>query len=126
MVGKPSNVDSGNAKFSAIALSLSLLLIAGSPSRTKAPVVLTPAEEARVLLVAPRPEYPIQARRVRVSGSGWFQMIVSKAGYVTEVRVIKSTGSKILDAAAIQALLKWRFKTGTGIERANQPITFRL
>jgi len=109
-----------------IALSLSLLLIAGSPSRTKAPVVLTPAEEARVLLVAPRPEYPIQARRARVSGSGWFQMIVSKAGYVTEVRVIKSTGSKILDAAAIQALLKWRFKTGTGIERANQPITFRL
>jgi len=53
-------------------------------------------------------------------------MIVSKAGYVTEVRVIKSTRSKILDAAAIQALLKWRFKTGTGIERANQPITFRL
>ena len=48
-----------------IALSLSLLLIAGSPSRTKAPVVLTPAEEARVLLVAPRPEYPIQARRAQ-------------------------------------------------------------
>jgi TonB family protein len=53
-------------------------------------------------------------------------MIVSKTGNVTEVRVMKSTGSKILDAAAIQALLKWRFKPGAGIGRADQPITFRL
>ncbi len=53
-------------------------------------------------------------------------MVVGKSGEVTEVRVTKSTGSKILDTAAVQALRKWRFRPESGITRANQPIYFDL
>ena len=89
-------------------------------------MVLTSAEAARTLIHAPYPTYPVAARRARISGSGWFQMMVSKSGKVTEVRVTKSTGSHILDAAAVQALRKWRFRPESGITRANQPMHFDL
>ncbi|CAN5666447.1 hypothetical protein BH20VER1_BH20VER1_04440 [soil metagenome] len=78
------------------------------------------------MIYAPYPAYPSAARRARLSGSGLFQMVVGKSGEVTEVRVTKSTGSKILDSAAVQALRKWRFRSESGITRANQPIHFDL
>jgi hypothetical protein len=36
-----------------------------------------------------------------------------KSGRVAEVRVSRSTGHAILDAAAVNALKQWRFKPGT-------------
>lgn len=109
-----------------LAVCLSLVSIAASPSKRKQPVVLSDAEAARILVYAPHPEYPAEARRARISGSGWFLMILDDTGHVTQVHVTKSTGSRILDAGAVQTLAKWRFKPGLGIRRANLPITFRL
>ena len=81
---------------------------------------------AEVLLYAPPPQYPTAARQARLAGSGWFRLDFTKKGRVTQVRVIKSTGSKILDAAAVQTLWHWQFKPGLKVHCASQPITFRL
>lgn len=104
----------------AVIISLSLGItssgILASPSH---------ASRADVTLYAPDPEYPAAAKQYRLSGDGWFRIDFTGAGRVTSVRVTKSTGSKILDDAAIKALLHWRFKPGLKVHCANLPISFR-
>jgi protein TonB len=87
--------------------------------------VLTSREAAHILLFAPQPRYPQGALFAGFSGSGIFQLVVGKTGQVTAVSVMKSTGYRILDDAATQALMQWRFKPGVGVIRANIPITFK-
>jgi protein TonB len=105
--------------------SFVLLAVTALFSAASGPPVLTSFEAARILLVAPKPEYPNEARVARLSGSGLFQMVVSKTGEVTSVRIRKSTGHRVLDEAAARALIKWRFKPGAKITRANLPLTFQ-
>jgi protein TonB len=82
---------------------------------------------AKVLaLSAPRPEYPYEARRQRLTGSGVAVLLVDSAsGAVTNVSIARSTGSPILDNAAISGFSRWRFKPGT-ISKVHAPITFTL
>src|SRR5438552_14148178 len=91
-----------------LAICLSLTLVAASPSTSNR----SPVPKVEVTVYAPNPQYPPEARQARLSGSGWFRLFFTEAGRVTHVRVIKSTGSKILDAAAVQTLVHWRFKPG--------------
>lgn len=104
-----------------LVIGLSLATVAASPSSPKQP----PATKAELTVYAPNPEYPPEARQARLAGSGWFRLDFTKTGRVTQVRVLKSTGSKILDAAAVQTLLLWRFKPGLKVHCANLPITFQ-
>src|SRR5437660_10688908 len=46
-----------------------------------------------------------------------------KTGWVTSARMEKSTGSKLLDDAAIAAFSRWRFRPGT-VRQVHSPITF--
>jgi TonB family protein len=46
-----------------------------------------------------------------------------ETGWVTSARMEKSTGSKLLDEAAVEAFSKWRFKPGT-VRHVHSPITF--
>lgn len=79
-----------------------------------------------VALSAPRPEYPYEARRQRITGSGIVAMTVDPAtGRVTEVSMWQSTGSPYLDNAAITGFRRWRFKPGTAF-RIKSPITYTL
>src|SRR5437588_10789960 len=82
---------------------------------------------ARVLAVsAPRPEYPYEARRARITGSGIAVMVVDPAnGVVTDALMSESTGSPALDNAAIAGFRRWRFKPGTASE-VKVPITFTM
>ena len=60
---------------------------------------------------APDPVVPDMPRQARLSGRGIYVVEISVArGIVDNVRVLQSTGQKILDDAAIDALLKWRFR----------------
>lgn len=89
----------------------------GSPSLSSAKIVA---------LSAPRPEYPYEARRQRITGSGIVAMTVDPAtGRVTEVTMWQSTGSPYLDNAAMTGFRKWRFKPGTAF-RIKSPITYTL
>jgi periplasmic protein TonB len=79
-----------------------------------------------VALSAPRPEYPYEARRQRITGSGIVAMTVDPAtGMVTEVSMWQSTGSPYLDNAAITGFRRWRFKPGTAF-KIKSPITYTL
>lgn len=70
------------------------------------------------------PEYPPEARRSRITGHGiLFGQVDYKTGAVKSVRMEKSTGSTILDQAALNAFRQWRFKPGT-IRQFRTPILF--
>jgi protein TonB len=82
---------------------------------------------AKVLaLNAPRPEYPYEARRQKITGSGRAVMSVDPgSGSVTDVRMSTSTGSPFLDNAAIAGFRRWRFKPGS-VSTVTCPVTFTL
>jgi TonB family protein len=82
---------------------------------------------ARVFAInAPRPEYPYEARRQRITGDGVVAMTVDPvSGQVSDVSIVKSTGSPFLDNAALAGFRRWRFKPGT-VSSVRCPITFTL
>jgi TonB family protein len=77
-------------------------------------------------IIAPRPEYPYEARRQKVTGEGIVVMTVDPlTGIVTSVSMSKTTGSTFLDNAAVAGFKRWRFKPGT-ISSVTCPVTFTL
>lgn len=79
-----------------------------------------------VAIVRPQPEYPYEARRSHLTGSGVCVMTVdSSSGAVTSAEMATSTGNAILDNAATSAFRRWRFKPGT-VTRVKTPITFTM
>jgi TonB family protein len=82
---------------------------------------------AKVLAInAPRPEYPYEARRQKITGSGVAVLSVDPgSGNVTDVTMSASTGSAFLDNAAIAGFRRWRFKPGS-VSTVTCPVTFTL
>jgi periplasmic protein TonB len=75
---------------------------------------------------APRPVYPYEARRQRVTGSGVAFLTVDQTlGTVTDVLMAQSCGNAILDNSTLDALRRWRFKPGS-VARVQVPITYTL
>ncbi|PYJ55469.1 MAG: hypothetical protein DME82_07100 [Verrucomicrobia bacterium] len=69
-------------------------------------------------------DYPKDATGRRPTGTGVVLVDVDpKTGWVTSARMEKSTGSKLLDDAAIAAFSRWRFRPGT-VRQVHSPITF--
>lgn len=65
------------------------------------------------VLKKPSPRYPEEARKHHITGRGVFILHVDRStGVVTSVTVHKSTGHKILDDAAVNGILQWRFRPG--------------
>ena len=74
----------------------------------------------------PRPQYPIEARRLHITGHGIFILNVDvKTLSVKSIQIQKSTGHAILDAAAMKALIDYRFKPGVP-PRVWVPVTFQM
>lgn len=66
------------------------------------------------VIFGPRPEYPYEARRARITGSGVIVLELDSAtGKVKTAQMAPSTGAPILDRAALDAFRQWRFKPGT-------------
>jgi len=75
---------------------------------------------------APRPVYPHEARRQRVTGAGVALLTVDQTlGTVTDVLMAQSCGNAILDNSTLDALRRWRFKPGSAA-RVQVPITYTL
>src|SRR5438309_3731776 len=94
--------------------SLSLLLtltFVGSIGATD--VVRIPAEYKKGALASPDPEYPMKAQHLGYQGQGIYRLIINdKTGVVDEVKVMKSTHSRELDASAVMTLFNWKFRPG--------------
>jgi TonB family protein len=78
-------------------------------------------------VIQPRPEYPYEARRKKITGSGVVVMTINLAsGAVIDAKMDKSTGSPILDGAAVSAFRRWRFKPGSTASTIRMPIKYTL
>lgn len=106
---------------------LLLVTVVGTTPRARVAKAEEPKPDYRaVVLVAPRPDYPYEARRARITGTGVVIMRVdTSTGKVVSCYMDPSTGSTVLDAAALQAFRQWRFKPGT-VATARLPITFTM
>ena len=87
----------------------------------------TPFGSVKALVIyAPRPVYPYEARSQRIRGSGIALLTVDPAvGNVTSFRMTQSCGNVILDIATLDALRRWRFKPGSALN-VEVPITYTL
>jgi periplasmic protein TonB len=85
-----------------------------------------PAPSGKAAMIfKPRIQYPYEARRSKITGSGTIVVSVGPDGSVTDASMGASTGSPILDNAATSAFRSARFKPGT-VPRVRIPITFTL
>jgi TonB family protein len=77
---------------------------------------------------SPDPEYPPDALKKHIWGRGLYHLRIDpRKRTVTRVTVLESTGSKVLDDAAIRALLQWRLRPGDIADRVAQvkvPVSF--
>ena len=93
-----------------------------------------PVEPPRVdasQLNNPAPVYPTLSRRLREQGTVYLELLVLPDGSVTELTVKRSSGSKRLDAAALEAVRHWKYvpakRGGVAISfRYVQPVEFSL
>ena len=110
----------------AIAIGLLPLCLAAQTIRHSSGRALPDAIRMDVVVHQVPPEYPFEARRSRITGKGILVGEVDlKSGVVTSVRMEKSTGSRILDQAALSAFRQWRFKPGK-VSRFRTPINYTM
>jgi len=92
------------------------------PAPPPAPVVEEPVTEASAnagYLKNPPPEYPAKATQMGWSGTVILRVKVSADGSAQNVTVKKSSGHKVLDDSAVNAVKKWTFVPS---KRGNTPI----
>ena len=96
------------------------------PRNSMAPGSLNFSAAKVLALNAPRPEYPYEARRQKITGDGVAVMNIDPGtGHVTGVTMARSTGNAFLDNAAIAGFRRWRFKPGS-VSSVTCPVTFTL
>jgi periplasmic protein TonB len=108
-----------------------------SPTGQEAPVAAAPREPSSppdfraAYLRNPPPGYPAAARRNGEEGTVTLRVLVSAEGAPREVALERSSGSSLLDAAALAAVKTWRFTPARRGGEAQEawvlvPIVFRL
>lgn len=79
----------------------------------------TPARFSASYLQNPAPHYPLAARRAGEQGTVTLKVLVNREGLPRRVEIEKTSGSSRLDAAALDAVGRWRFVPA---RRGNAPI----
>lgn len=104
-------------------------------ARAPAPSAEPDADEAttrpRALATNPPPPYPEVARRLGYEGRVVLRVTVSNEGGATDAALLRGSGHAVLDGAARDAVLRWRFepalRRGRPVEGAlDVGIRFRL
>ncbi len=97
--------------------------VAGPP---RPPGMVSASAGKAAAISAPRPDYPYEARRQHITGSGVCVVTVDTAsGNVTDATMAQSTGNSSLDNSTLSAFRRWRFKPGS-VSRVRIPITFTM
>jgi len=97
---------------------VSLSWVEGQPS--------TPAQNVRLpqAIYSPQPIYRAEWVNQSLASKGIVLVKIDpKTGVVTGTGMLQSTGSKLLDRAALKAYSKWRFKPGS-VPQVKMPIEF--
>lgn len=90
-----------------------------------------PRSQEAVLLTQPRPSYPPEAYRAREEGTVIVQADVDATGNASEVKVVRHSGSRTLDRAALNEVRKWKFRpameNGKAVASSVQvPVDYKL
>jgi len=92
---------------------------AAAPAAPSASVSTTPPSSTAAYLNNPRPPYPRLARRNGEQGTVILRVLVTRQGMPARVETDKSSGSPILDDAALETVKGWRFVPA---RRGNDPV----
>ena len=96
---------------------------ADAPSSPVVTSLSLPAAQA-MAVSAPLPEYPYQAKRANITGSGVCVMTIDAgSGKVTDAIMAQSTGDAMLDKVTTKTFRRWRFKPGT-VSHVRVPIDY--
>ena len=81
--------------------------------------------------INPPPKYPRLARRRGMEGVVLLEVLVDVLGRVKELRIFNSSSHSILDRAALKAVRRWKFKSGTVAGASKEmwvkvPVRFQL
>jgi protein TonB len=125
----PERFDAPNAERPAMPtapLSVPAATVAAAPRETA-----SPPDFRAAYLRNPPPAYPAAARRNGEEGTVTLRVLVGTEGAPREVTLERSSGSPVLDAAALATVKHWRFsparRGGEALEaRVLVPIVFRL
>ncbi|MDH7569711.1 MAG: energy transducer TonB, partial [Armatimonadota bacterium] len=97
-------------------------VVAAAPPPPPAPAapraVEVPVRPARLVHVV-KPRYPEAARNDEHQGAVSLQVVVRPDGTCGEVTVTRSSGSRVLDAAAVRAVQQWRWEPA---RRGDEPV----
>ena len=86
---------------------------------------------APIPYIKPRPAYPIKAMQNGLEGTVVVRVLISATGTILETKISKSSGSAMLDEAARQGIMQWKFHPGRQASGAvttaiDVPIEFTL
>lgn len=85
-------------------------IINSSEEYLPSPDEFVPVEVQPEMIKEKRPDYPIKARDNGIEGIVLMKVLVGKKGDVLKSQVAKSSGNEQLDAAALKAASKYKFK----------------
>lgn len=94
-------------------------VVVPAPTPTPTPVAIVAARFDADYLHNPKPVYPALSRRLNEEGKVLLKVRVSAQGAALEVAVSKSSGFPRLDAAAMDAVGRWRFVPA---RRGDEPV----
>jgi protein TonB len=101
------------------------------PKTDVAGIAVAPASFSATYLGNPPPRYPPVAREMGVQGTVTLKVQVTREGLPARVDVEQTSGSTVLDQAALEAVRTWRFaparRNGEAVEDIMMvPVVFRL
>lgn len=100
-------------------------------SKPASSVVANASERQAVLVVRPKPAYPVQALRAGEQGTVFVLAQVDVSGRVSDVRIARHSGSPTLDRAAQNEVRRWMFEPALHNGRpvmasVEVPVSYRL
>jgi TonB family protein len=105
----------------ALVFGVGLVSICSLHAQTEAPPTVVRRPKA---IYTPQPVYRPEWAKQGLAGKGEVLVTIDQqSGKVAGVRMLRSTGNKQLDGAALEAYSQWRFQPGTGLQ-VKIPIEF--
>ncbi len=99
------------------------------PKKNQDPTIRVPAQRSASIFEQegnPRPEYPTEARMKKIEGEVILTAMVDAEGSTSKIRVMKSSGYKLLDIAAIEAERQAKYWTTSTLQRIKKKYVFKL